>query len=1846
MAGELDRETERENRRLAIGSPAVDSEKVLETAARKVITEEFAAAGASIPRGGLVTPESRAAFVEQRVAARATPAEKKAIKAAQNINWATSFPKVQQETLSDAARVAGVKGLPWSKSYAKYPGIALAAAKAVNAGSLDRKQLETVSAAVEIIDNAQQLLMANSDITRQNILNRLPKPKQDAVLQASFLLGAEWEALQAATVSNTGAESPIMKGLSAVGGAVINGLIWASEQGQRFGRAWTYAWTEGTDPIEGWIKTGRGGFDEEAVNALRSEFGDVATNVVKDVVFAQQNPDEFSWGELLEKYGNDEAALAVIDAVILEKERVNFPGMDDLLGRMNAARLDNLGGAVANAALPEGMEGTSPVWTGVSKGTNIATLLTLDPTLAVGKAYRGYNAMRYGLVRNFGANTLEDAFTRKPVVKFFSSVADDIDRYNNAKDAAAAGKIAGEMRVKYGKYLTDDAIESLAKYAQVEGKRGIKDTKALVQNWLNDMDGLQLLMRGQSARRPMDRLAPRMTVAQQARIKARLAGREFISFDGKMDSTINAVIGADLDAADRQALKALGLDPRKVSAEQVSDLIQSPSVQQFLANSFGLEPKSWARRIITMQPSQRSVRQQWDKLFRKFEYIPRGLEVKIADASDARKIYQISRTTFSKSFSETVSESWKYLEPGERRLMLNGLFDTIAQARGINLDQVLDDGVTTLRDRIMTSGSKGAEQYAATVGGFEAVPFGTPIAQYSQRLTRAALPKLDTAARDRVNAINAKLAQFFERQTSLQMQIDMLKGDIDARTAALGVLNSTDQEIDDLVNQLESIVKSIKDQKGREWGAGQALLKERKALKANPSAFQYNPADFAGKQHALHLFQMSDSVRIPNFADLQRYQQRRGVLDKILGGVLHGELSTKAVDVWSATNLVSPRYVMRNATEDWIGYILSGGSFDSAMKGRLMSTMYREVRGRKLGMVEERTRLAADSNAALGRLFLDHMPEDDVRMFLEAIKNGDAEIADGIAGTAFARIQATALGRKLNTLDEDFFRTFATTPSASRLVDHIAEIRGDLNSGRLVSAIDSTVAPQMRRDLGDLRNAVEFEYRNIPFDQDTDAYILWHEMLSNILHRDGKAGQIVFNAMRYADTYKGGVVSSGWERYKQKLVDFFSDREAAADWWAQSSALQQFGPEEFARRYFDAASNYFSHAGIVNGDLVKSITRTSPDGAKFGALYLKEGDKISDATRFSIDNLRKYGRFDRPEFILGKAEKTVGGTDNVQLIDTAFGYLGESLARISREPIFFANALDEWKAVQPQISAMVKNGVDEAAAKKIAMEGVLDRAEQLTLAYMDNPNVRTQLAFNARNVARYYRATEDFYRRALRLATYRPEQIQKLNLVYQNMNNSGMMWEDDQGTQYFIYPGTGVVNESIAKAMRLFGYEPSITNPFVFGGQTMMLTPSSDPASLLPTFASPVIAAPTKILTAIGPFKWLEPVFLGSRGTQPTENLGDLGQEILRATLPGPILRLMSAMPTGERDTAFSSATIAAMRYADYAGVFKQKESETDEAFKARVKSEVGNIAMATLGLRFIFGFLAPASPQLLTEDDLTSAARSLGLKNLRSGYTQLLNKYKGDYDRATAEWFKLNPDLMPYTVSTTEARGQGYPSLTTESGKWLVRNADFITQHPAAAPFLTPDEGDFSFSTYGMAKSLRMIQGKTVDQAWLEIATAKDYYKYMETKSDADAAIAAEPSSYMRNVYRQQWAELKKQMFAENPYLETRVGTIKEQSNVALKKSALQDMRAALSEIYSDRRGLKSDRTDKLTQMINTFDDGMAAVEKFGGSTTYAEDMREYTRSQLRSILEQAAGDDRGAQDFYRRVLDPLIGG
>jgi len=82
---------------------------------------------------------------------------------------------------------------------------------------------------------------------------------------------------------------------------------------------------------------------------------------------------------------------------------------------------------------------------------------------------------------------------------------------------------------------------------------------------------------------------------------------------------------------------------------------------------------------------------------------------------------------------------------------------------------------------------------------------------------------------------------------------------------------------------------------------------------------------------------------------------------------------------------------------------------------------------------------------------------------------------------------------------------------------------------------------------------------------------------------------------------------------------------------------------------------------------------------------------------------------------------------------------------------------------------------ENTAAKRFT-ELAMDDASNMILKYVDNPAIRSNFALSTRTVARFYRATEDFWRRYYRLMREKPLQvIYRMRLAHQGLSARGTM---------------------------------------------------------------------------------------------------------------------------------------------------------------------------------------------------------------------------------------------------------------------------------------------------------------------------------------------------------------------------------------------------------------------------------------------------------------------------------------
>jgi hypothetical protein len=358
--------------------------------------------------------------------------------------------------------------------------------------------------------------------------------------------------------------------------------------------------------------------------------------------------------------------------------------------------------------------------------------------------------------------------------------------------------------------------------------------------------------------------------------------------------------------------------------------------------------------------------------------------------------------------------------------------------------------------------------------------------------------------------------------------------------------------------------------------------------------------------------------------------------------------------------------------------------------------------------------------------------------------------------------------------------------------------------------------------------------------------------------------------------------------------------------------------------------------------------------------------------------------------------------------------------------------------------------------------------------------------------------------------------IRKAALTYDGVAHNGWIQEDDQGEKYFVYPGIEPIYRAVQGAMTAVGVPAEFKVPFPvqFGSQVKMLTPSLNQDSIIPTFSGPLSGISVKVISNLVDIA-------GAPGAADTITQMSLGKyavdrSFVSAFLPAHINRLYESMNTDERDGQYASAWRKAVTYLEAAGHGLPEEyDETGNlitpsiAAQEQYRQRVKNTTLSILGTRFIFGFVAPASPQVQLKADMSNWIRDNGKANFKQAWNSLLDQYPGDFDSAMAKWVELFPNQIPFTVTESEKKTVAVIRYAEESGKFVEDNRGLFDKYPQGAAFLIPHKSGFSWDAYQTMKNAGLKYNKNVSDYLRDVQTASDLQVYYSKKNVRIAHVA-----------------------------------------------------------------------------------------------------------------------------------------
>jgi hypothetical protein len=1043
--------------------------------------------------------------------------------------------------------------------------------------------------------------------------------------------------------------------------------------------------------------------------------------------------------------------------------------------------------------------------------------------------------------------------------------------------------------------------------------------------------------------------------------------------------------------------------------------------------------------------------------------------------------------------------------------------------------------------------------------------------------------------------------------------------------------------------------------------------------------------------------EMNNFVTAPSLVDIDRAASRTSLVQRLVG-VSNSKWMESVTNGWSFLTLAGYRYALRNATEDLMVSLAIGNSpwglagkryyatrVNTAIQLTPGLTKAEKIASNPLGLVmrivnkKEAERYAKEiveidnilsakkaKIAEYNRIIETSKDAKEIAGAKAGIKRLRREIADGPAEETrkiFAdaltngRVQrfARSIGiKELDGQEAEFLKEQILYGDIENLLEIVSE--GGMNFASGANFVDASFdmaktlgvkQAELRLDFSGFKNkyakaAGSRGFREIGLTPNNEASMIAWALRISFYGNDELGSIALANVTDDAEgSAKAIKAIKDWilDPKNSKIIDdarLLSGKNLTAD--------------EYARIVYNRAKAIVTRRdnGKVNTELLDNIRTFDADL-----------DRYVISGKLSLDDL--------PEDINAIPATVVGpelvpvvenGNYTSPLMQKGWVWLGLSTARISRQPM----ALYEVTKIRRQ---MRETGFEEAFlraytkdaggmsnpeavvnAKREFARLVEERAVSQILPYVDNPLVRSQIAFSARNFARFYRAQEDFYRRLARLVRYNPEAIQKLALTFDGIAHSGWIQEDDRGEKYFVYPGMSPAYKVMQGVMTALGVPQDFKVPFPvqLGASVKMLTPSINTESWLPTFSGPAAAIPvTLIQNAVDIFQ------PGMGDTIARYSLGQysVDQGLVSRLMPAHANRFLSAMNQDERDGQYASAYRKAVTYLEASGngIPKNYDAEGNlippsagelEAYRERVK----NSTLAILATRFVFGFFAPASPSIQLKSDMAEWIRDSGTANWKQAFNALREKYDGDYDKAIEKWIEIYPDQVPYTVTESERNTIAFFGYADESGKFVEDNKEMFAEYPQAAAFLIPHKGAFSFDAYRTMATMGLRKNKRVEDYLREVQTSSDLQTYYQKRNEYEAMLETSVDDFSRSIARQQFNDWKARFFAGRPL-------VKEELNQGAEKQiktlqALDDLERFLAEgKYSS---VKSDVQDVLRQMVDAYSTYKEQKDVFsltGSNTDLIQVIKDSTISRLRQLATYNENTQAAYDVLFGRLLD-----
>jgi hypothetical protein len=585
----------------------------------------------------------------------------------------------------------------------------------------------------------------------------------------------------------------------------------------------------------------------------------------------------------------------------------------------------------------------------------------------------------------------------------------------------------------------------------------------------------------------------------------------------------------------------------------------------------------------------------------------------------------------------------------------------------------------------------------------------------------------------------------------------------------------------------------------------------------------------------------------------------------------------------------------------------------------------------------------------------------------------------------------------------------------------------------------------------------------------------------------------------------------------------------------------------------------------------------------------------------------------------------------------------------------------------PSFEARARAQAEQLAEKQVVELAWTDATNTL-LKYVDNPSVRSNLAVSVRSVGRFYRATEDFYRRVWRLYTKAPlRTLYRMRLIHQGLEANGEVYTDDKGDQYIVFPTDGIINNVLEPVIRKATGNNNFQVPQFndLALKLRLVNPSFSPDAGQPTLSGPVAAVSmlaVKNLLRDLPFvpssikESIKPTTNAAADAIDTIALGNIGAslDLQRAITPMFFQGIWNTLSPSERDRQKVSAGLQAISYLEAFGngAPRQKDYIGREDEYVRAESRyLKNLRIATntiVGFRNFLGQISPGQPSLRETASLPDYLKQVGLMSPNAQFWDLYNgilKNEGTnagnaWELAIATFVGKNPGKLAFLAPRNNKEYKVFVNKTNNVKNWSVTNSKFVEDYKEAAWLFAPKVGEYNPDVYGWMNAVGLVSMPTFEEYLDQVRLEVDKDMYFKIKDSETEQLKTTNDTTLRKLIIAESQRDRSALLTANPLLAADIeGKLQGKGSLTNRffnlNAAVRDPKAPISKQLRATFRYAIDEINAFVAFAND-NDNKDAYDFSGRKAT--------EKARVQAIIDNLSESVPEIKEANRLILTPLL--